>query len=216
MFRISLCKAASFLSYLSVAACDPGNAFNEYSDSGYSHLRLRETRRVSITSQPYRNACKLDKKRNYRKHRPDPRGDEYPSPKNNDVVEYYIKKRRTNREGNQDLPEYQYIASRDPIHTLEDIQNWNADSESFPIAEPALSVGHNVFDTTLGLIYCGSSKLEKLWLSSTYHHHCGIGELLVIACLNDYEHVLSVALIDDEVFGTQSEPKGVQGDVRNY
>ena len=200
-----------------MAACVPGDAFNEYPDSGHLHLRLYETRRVSITSQPYRNACQMSKDYNYRKFRPDPRGDEHPPIKNNDVVEYYIKKRRTNRQENQALPEYQYIASRNPLHPLGDIQNWNPNSASFPIEEPDPVKGHNVFDTTLGLIYCGSSRLEKLWLSQLQNQeHCGIGELLVQACLNDDEHVLSVALSDDEVFGAQGNLRGIQKGVRDH
>ena len=217
-----LCRVVSFLSYLSVAACEPGDAFNEYPDSGHSHLRLYETRRVSITSQPYRDACKMSKETNYRKYQPDPRGDEHPPIKNDGVVEYYIKKRRTNREEVQDLPEYQYIASRNPIHPLEDILNWNPNSASFPIAEPEPILGRNVFDTTLGSIYCGSSRIENLWLGSPikgrnkYQESCGIGELLVQACLNDDEHVLSVALSDDELFGAEGNVRGIQGGVRDH
>ena len=204
-----------------MAACDEpldnDIPFNEYPDSGHLHLRLYETRRVSITSQPYRNACKMSKETNYRKLQPDPRGDEHPPIKNNDVVEYYIKKRRTNRQENQGLPEYQYIASRDPIHPLDYIEHWNPNSASFPIEEPDPVKGHNVFDTTLGLIYCGSSRLEKLWLSQLQNQeHCGIGELLVQACLNDDEHVLSVSLSDDEVFGAQGNLRGIQKGVRDH
>ena len=111
--------------------------FNEYPDSGHVQLQLYETRRVSITSQPYRNACKMSKEKNFRQFKRDPRGDEYPPVKNNDVVEYYIKKRITKREENRALPEYQYIASRNPIHQILDIQNWDPNGwepvGSFPV-----------------------------------------------------------------------------------
>ena len=213
----------SFLSYLSVAACKPGDAFNEYPDADilskppFLRLRVYETQRVSITSQPYRNACKMSKETNFRQFKRDPRGDEYPPLRNNDVVEYYIKKRKTNREEVQDLPEYQYIASRNPIHLPDDIQNWNPNSPSFPTAEPAPTLGQNVFDTTLGIIYCGASKVEKLWLSALqFQEECGIGELLVQLCLNDDEHVLSVALNDDEVFGDEGNVRGIQGGVKDH
>ena len=214
----------SFLSYLAVAACEPLDndiPFNEYPDSGYSHLRLYETRRVSITSQPYRNACKISKETNFRQFKRDPRGDEYPPLKNNDVVEYYIKKRITKREENRALPEYQYIASRNPIHQILDIQNWDPNGwepvGSFPVGEPEPIIGRNIFDTTLGSIYCSSSRAQDLWLSQLkYQQDCGIGELLVQACLNDNEHVLSVALSDDEVFGAEGNVRGIQGGVRNH
>ena len=201
-----------------MTACAPKNPFKEYPDSGHSHLRLYETRRVLITSQEYRDACKLSKAKNYG-YRPKGvgKGKGYPTIKNKDDVEYYIKKRRTNREGNQDLPEYQYIASRAPIHLPEDIQNWDPDAESFPNGEPEPKIGLNVFDTTLGSIYCGSSRVEKLMIIALNNQGlCGIGELLVEACLNDDEHVLSVALNDDEIFGAEGSVKGVQGGVRDY
>ena len=216
----------SFLSYLAVAACEPLDndiPFNEYPDSGYSHLSLYETRRVSITSQPYRNACKMSKEKNFRQFKRDPRGDEYPPLKNNDVVEYYIKKRITKREENRALPEYQYIASRNPIHQILDIQNWDPNGwepvGSFPVGEPEPILGRNVFDTTLGSIYCSSSRAEHLWLSENkiqVTRDCGIGELLVQACLNDNTHVLSVALSDDELFGVEGNVRGIQGGVRNH
>ena len=208
-----------------MAACaeplDNDIPFNEYPDSGHLHLRLYETRRVSITSQPYRNACKISKETNFRQFKRDPRGDEYPPLKNNDVVEYYIKKRITKREENRALPEYQYIASRNPIHQILDIQNWDPNGwepvGSFPVGEPEPILGPNVFDTTLGSIYCSSSRAEHLWLNQLkYQEDCGIGELLVQACLNDNEHVLSVALSDDEVFGAEGYARGKQGGVRNH
>ena len=196
--------------------------FNEYPDSGHVQLQLYETRRVSITSQPYRNACKMSKEKNFRQFKRDPRGDEYPPVKNNDVVEYYIKKRITKREENRALPEYQYIASRNPIHQILDIQNWDPNGwepvGSFPVAEPEPTIGRNVFDTTLGVIYCSSSRAEHLWMSNRQREQkdCGIGELLVQACLNDHEHVLSAALSDNIVFGAEGNERGIQGGVRNH
>ena len=173
----------SFLSYLAVAACDEpldnDIPFNEYPDSGHLHLRLYETRRVSITSQPYRNACKMSKEKNFRQFKRDPRGDEYPPLKNNDVVEYYIKKRITKREENRALPEYQYIASRNPIHLPNDIKNWDAKAgNNFPTEEPPPDIRFgdpNVFRTTIGYIYCDASSISNLTIFDRHMYECGIG-----------------------------------------
>ena len=108
-------------------------------------LRVGETVLVRITSPPYVNSCKVPKNLpNFRQILPGPKGGV--GLINDGAVEYFIKKRRTNKDETsnpkismqdlQNLPNYQYIASRNPIHLPNDIKNWDPKAgNNFPTEE---------------------------------------------------------------------------------
>ena len=189
-------------------------------------LRIGETVLVRITSPPYVNSCKVPKNLpNFRQVLPDPKGGV--GLINDGAVEYFIKKRRTNKEETsnpkismqdlQNLPNYQYIASRNPIHLPNDIKNWDPKAgNNFPTEEPPPDIRFgdpNVFPTTIGYIYCDASKISNLTIFERHMYECGIGVALVELCLNDDRHVLNVRLVDG-VFGPMGEPRGILGEIR--
>ena len=190
-------------------------------------LRIGETVLVRITSPPYVNSCKISLWDNFRGHLPNPKGENYAQFNNNGAVEYFIKKRRTTkdeisntkitRQDLQNLPNYQYIASRNPIHLLNDIKNWDPTAgNNFPTEEPPPDIRFgdpNVFRTTLGYVYCDASSISNLTILDRHMYECGIAVALVELCLNDDRHVLNVRLADG-VFGPLGEPRGIHGEIR--